>query len=75
MQRASAGAFELVLLDPPFDANLDAPALAAATRLVAPGGFIYLESARPLADVPAGWLLHRQARAGAVHFQLLRRSD
>jgi hypothetical protein len=46
-----------------------------------PGGFIYLETGRPLdrsADgipLPPGWIRHRQGRAGAVHFELLRREQ
>ena len=75
MARGEPAAFDLVLLDPPFDSNLAAPALDAARRLLAPGGLIYLEAARPLAVDAAGALglaLHRQDRAGAVHFQLLR---
>ena len=75
MARSEPAAFDLVLLDPPFDANLAAPALDVARRLTAPGGLIYLEAARPL-DVDAaaalGLALHRPDRAGAVHYQLLR---
>lgn len=75
MARGAPAAFELVLLDPPFDAGLSAPALAAAAPLVAPAGWLYLESGEPLAeaDVPASFRLHRQLRAGAVHAQLLQR--
>ncbi|MBX3636025.1 MAG: 16S rRNA (guanine(966)-N(2))-methyltransferase RsmD [Rubrivivax sp.] len=62
--------FELVLLDPPFDTTLAAPAAALAARLVVPGGFVYVESAAPLAEPPPGLALHRQLRAGAVHAQL-----
>jgi len=74
MGRAPAGTFDLVLLDPPFDGDLAAQALPLAARLVAPGGFIYLESRQAHAAVPAGWVVHRRGRAGAVHFQLLRRA-
>jgi len=70
MARCADPRFDLVLLDPPFDAALAVPALAAAARLVAPGGFVYLESAEPLTTWPAGLGLHRAARAGAVHSQL-----
>ena len=75
MRTAAAASFELVLLDPPFDANLAGPALQAATRLVVPQGFVYLESGAPLteadlAQVP-GLRLHRQTKAGAVHVHLL----
>lgn len=72
MARAAPARFELLLLDPPFDAGLAAPALALAARLVVPDGYIYLESAQPLAEWPAGLQLHRSLRAGAVHVQLFR---
>ena len=70
MARCAPRRFDLVLLDPPFDAGLSAPALAAAARLVAEGGFVYLESGQPLDEWPEGLVLHRTARAGAVHSQL-----
>ncbi len=75
MTRAAPAAFDLVLLDPPFGAGLAAAATQVATRLVAAGGFVYLESAQPLAELPAGLVPHRQLRAGAVHAQLLLRQD
>jgi 16S rRNA (guanine966-N2)-methyltransferase len=72
--RAMAGAaprsYELVLLDPPFDAGLAAAAAAAAARIVVPGGYVYVEGPQPLADPPDGLSLHRSLRAGAVHAQL-----
>ncbi|MEO6409163.1 MAG: 16S rRNA (guanine(966)-N(2))-methyltransferase RsmD [Burkholderiaceae bacterium] len=75
MARCAASRFDLVLLDPPFDAHAFDAALAAARRIVVPGGFIYLEADRSF-DVEAaaglGLALHRQGRAGAVHFHLLR---
>jgi 16S rRNA (guanine(966)-N(2))-methyltransferase RsmD len=70
MARADAGRWQLVLLDPPFDSGLAAPALSAAARLVAPGGFVYLEGPA-IADPPPGWRVHRASRAGAVHYALL----
>jgi 16S rRNA (guanine(966)-N(2))-methyltransferase RsmD len=73
MARAAPGAFDLVLLDPPFGAGLGAPALAAALPLVAPGGRIYLEAGETLAAAPPGWRLLRVLRAGAVHAHLLGR--
>ena len=66
--------FEIVFIDPPFDANLFAPALAAAARLVVPGGFVYLEADREFgADEVAalGLTVHRHLRAGHVHAHLL----
>jgi 16S rRNA (guanine(966)-N(2))-methyltransferase RsmD len=72
MARAPAGQFDLVLLDPPFGSDLLPRALSLATRVVAPQGAIYVESSQSLTASPAGWAVHRHARAGAVHFHLLR---
>ena len=77
MARAAPASFDLVFLDPPFDSDLAGPALAAAARIVAADGWIYVEQSRPLdaeAGLPAGFGVVRQNRAGAVHFHLLRRS-
>jgi 16S rRNA (guanine966-N2)-methyltransferase len=74
LARAPAAAFDLVLLDPPFDSDLLARALPAAARVAAADGLIYAEQPQPLTALPEGWLLHRQGRAGAVHFHLLRRA-
>ncbi len=74
MARAPAGAFDLVLLDPPFDAGLAAPALAQASRLVGVGGYVYLEAPAPAAAWPDGLQPYRATRAGAVHVQLFVRS-
>ncbi len=68
--RGAPGRFERVLLDPPFQGDHLQPALSAAASLVAPGGFLYVESASPLAEPPAKHSLHRQLKAGAVHAQL-----
>jgi len=78
MARCAAGAFELVFLDPPFDTPLLALALALAARIVVPDGFVYVEAGEPLAAAsiePQGLRLHRQGRAGAVHFHLLQRAN
>ncbi len=70
-----AGSADLVLLDPPFDAQaLFAPALAAAARAMRPGGFVYLEAPAAwdaAALAAAGLVLHRHLKAGAVHAHLL----
>jgi len=79
MARSAPERFELVFIDPPFDADLFVPALKAATRVVVPGGFIYLETDRPFGDDPVltelGLRLHRHGRAGAVHFHLIQRGE
>jgi 16S rRNA (guanine966-N2)-methyltransferase len=70
---ASAPArFDLVLLDPPFDAGLHARALGTALPLLAPGGWLYLEAPQPW-EPPAGLHDHRRLKAGAVHAHLWRR--
>lgn len=76
MARCEPRRFELVFIDPPFDAQLFDPALRAAAPLVVDDGWLYLEADRAFgADELAalGLRLHRQARAGAVHFHLLQR--
>ncbi len=75
LQRGPAAAFELVMLDPPFDAGLVLPALQAAARLVVPGGYVYVEGPEAVTTPPSGLEVFRQARAGAVHYGLLRRPD
>lgn len=78
MARCPAGSFELVFIDPPFDAGLVEQAVALASRLVVPLGFVYVESGAALAvDAlgPQGLNLHRQGKAGAVHFHLLQRAS
>jgi 16S rRNA (guanine(966)-N(2))-methyltransferase RsmD len=67
--------FELVLLDPPFDAGLGSAAAAAAVHTVSPGGFVYVEGPQPLVSVPVGLTEFRALRAGAVHAQLFRREE
>jgi 16S rRNA (guanine966-N2)-methyltransferase len=73
MARCPAGSFDLVLLDPPFNAGLLQPALAQALRLVPEGGYVYLEDGQPLPEPPLGVQAFRSARAGAVHHGLWRR--
>ncbi len=71
-----AASADLVFLDPPFDANLFEPALQAAARAVAPGGYIYLEAPSAWGEeqlAPLGLVLYRHLKAGAVHAHLLRR--
>jgi 16S rRNA (guanine966-N2)-methyltransferase len=76
LRRCAAASFDLVFIDPPFDADLFEPALAAARPVVAEGGCVYLEADKAYTDLDlseAGWRVHRSGRAGAVHFHLLQR--
>jgi 16S rRNA (guanine(966)-N(2))-methyltransferase RsmD len=72
MASAAHGRFDLVMLDPPFDAGLHASATEAALELLNPGGWLYVESAEAL-QPPAGCEAWRHLRAGAVHAHLWRR--
>ncbi len=70
-------AFDVIFLDPPFDAALLGPALAAVRTLLASEGLVYVESADPV-DAEAA-RLHglepvRAGSAGRVRFHLLRKS-
>ena len=78
MARCPPSSFELLFIDPPFGTALLEPALAAAVRLLAPTGLVYAESGEPLVAAVLqshGLVIHRQGRAGAVHFHLLRHAD
>ncbi len=77
MARCAPDSFELVFIDPPFDANVFESALKAAARLVVPDGFIYLEADRSFeADgvLGDGLRVHRHGKAGAVHYHLIQRT-
>jgi len=65
-----ARAFDVVFLDPPFDADPWPWLLPAAATRLAPGGVIYAEARRALA-APAGLAVIREGRAGQVHYHLL----
>jgi 16S rRNA (guanine966-N2)-methyltransferase len=76
MARCAPQSFELVFVDPPFDSALLEPAISAAFRLVVPDGFVFIESGRPVVlddNASASGVIHRQGRAGAVHFCLVRK--
>lgn len=75
--RLAPGSIDLVLLDPPFDTTQYAAAMAAALRVLAPRGRLYLEApehwdAERLAGLGLAELRH--LKAGAVHAHLLGRA-
>jgi 16S rRNA (guanine(966)-N(2))-methyltransferase RsmD len=75
MGRAEPAGFDLVMLDPPFGADLFGAALQAARPLLAAHGCIYLEADRRFDDAelaPAGLAVHKAGQAGRVFFHLLR---
>lgn len=78
MARCAPQRFDLVFIDPPFDADVFGSALQAATRVVVPDGFIYLEADRAFThpeSLGPGLRLHRHGKAGAVHYHLMQRSS
>lgn len=67
--------WDLVLIDPPFESALFAPALAASAATLTGGGWVYLEAPKAWTDAELqgyGLHLHRHLKAGAVHAHLLR---
>jgi len=64
--------FDIVFLDPPYDAGLLAAAAAALTALLAPDARVYLEvRARDgLPELPPSWKELRAGRAGEVGYHL-----
>jgi 16S rRNA (guanine966-N2)-methyltransferase len=71
--------FEIVFLDPPFNANL-LPGVCTALETrgwLAPGALIYLEvpAHEALPELPANWRLLKSGRAGEVGYHLARRVE
>lgn len=69
--------FDLVWLDPPFDADLWT---GLAARLeqgwLSPSAWLYVESPRGrVPELPPAWALHREAEAGEVRHALYRRAE
>ena len=78
MARQPAASFELIFVDPPFDADLHGAALRAALPKLVPGGYAYVEAGDPCSEAAAealGYRLHRHGRAGQVYFHLLQRPE
>lgn len=70
----AAAPFDIVFLDPPFDARLlpTVTSLLERGSWLKPGAFIYLEyPAEHPPEVPPGWTRWRESRAGRVGFCLM----
>jgi 16S rRNA (guanine966-N2)-methyltransferase len=73
LERANDGAYDVVFLDPPYDAELAGPAAAAlAGGWLAPDARVYLERRARVAlpALPVGWRELRAGRAGEVGYHL-----
>ncbi|KAF1018306.1 MAG: Ribosomal RNA small subunit methyltransferase D [Paracidovorax wautersii] len=76
LERWPAASAQLILLDPPFDADWYEAALRAARQALAPGGWLYVEAPQAWSDealAPLDLTLFRHLKAGAVHAHLLQR--
>lgn len=74
-RQSGPAAFDLVFVDPPYDADLLAPALGILARrgLLRPDARVYVEhrAREPLPELPQGWTAVRDGRAGEVGYHLL----
>ncbi|MGD8567685.1 MAG: 16S rRNA (guanine(966)-N(2))-methyltransferase RsmD [Gammaproteobacteria bacterium] len=66
--------FDVAFVDPPYAANcaLECCQLLVNHQWLAEEAWIYVESAKPVTEnqLPSGWQLHRQKKAGNVHYHL-----
>ena len=74
--RQAPASFDVAFVDPPFDADLWQPALAALLPKLAPGAWLYVESPPERAPkLPGEWTLHREGRTREVRYALYRAPD
>jgi 16S rRNA (guanine966-N2)-methyltransferase len=67
--------YDVVFVDPPFDAALASPVLDLLARgWLSPAGLVYLETARAQPAAPTGWVTVRSGETRHVRYALLRRS-
>lgn len=75
LSQTAPASFDIVFMDPPFDAQLWTPAAAAldANGWLTPTAWIYVETgAADAPEMPARWRVHRTTQAGAVRGTLFR---
>ena len=71
LQGPATARFDLVFMDPPFEAALWEPAAARLGPWLAPGAWIYVESPHDLSpSLPPAWRLHREGRTREVRHAL-----
>jgi 16S rRNA (guanine966-N2)-methyltransferase len=71
---ADTDVYDVVFLDPPFRSGHWPRLAQLLPPRLAPGALVYYESALS-PELPAGWEIHRQGRAGMVKYQLLKRAQ
>lgn len=67
----TAAKFDLVLLDPPFSLGGHGELLAKLAAMLKPAAYAYVEHDGSL-QIPDGWHIWREGRAGRAHFCLLK---
>lgn len=74
LRQPAAAPVSIVLLDPPFDGGEINRILPQLPALLADDALVYVESPARIAaaELPDGFQIHRQKRAGQVHYALLR---
>ncbi len=77
--QGSVRQFDIVFLDPPYQGTLLALAMQAleARGWLGKDAFVYAENPvrEPLSDIPPGWVLWRDSKAGQVGYYLFRRQQ
>jgi 16S rRNA (guanine(966)-N(2))-methyltransferase RsmD len=71
---SDAGPYDVVFLDPPYAMDGRDLLLERLRPRLAPGALVYVEAPQAMQS-PAGWVVHRSARAGMVHYQLLKAGE
>ena len=66
--------FDVIFLDPPFQSDYLSKLLPLLADKLAEDGVMYVESGEPF-EPDASWQVIKQARAGAVFYQLLKRAQ
>ena len=70
----NAGLFDVIFLDPPFNADYWARLVPALPPLMARGARVYCEAGAPV-EWGDGWEVAKHGRAGQVAYQLLKRAE
>ena len=74
--KTAGKSFDIIFIDPPFDANLHAKATQSALERLKPDGMLYMENDALLDDewlAALGLIAVRRGKAGAVHYLLAER--
>lgn len=69
--RHDRGRYDVIFLDPPFAGGYLPKVLPLLPERLAPDGTVYAESGEPF-SAGGAWQAARHARAGTVHYQLLK---